>query len=275
MTESFLNGERKRKTAEQFANEFECTFASPHRNVFEEEWLVRSFVGDIPMFDECSRVDLRYAKHRPMFYLGLDLGKFRDHAALVLMEYRVIPTGKRDPATYSPLYRRELRVVLAERFRIGTDYHDLVARLSRLCHHPHLAGHTTLLMEKNSPGQVVDEMIKRANLPVTYIPVTTTSGKQVIVRGSERFVPKEKLIGSVEYLLQQNLLKISSQIPQSDLLREELRQFERRSQRGGASKLAAGTGHDDMVMALALASWWAYENKSRALSGPELKALDY
>ena len=153
--------------------------------------------------------------------------------------------------------------------------HELVARLSRLCHHPHLAGHTTLLMEKNSPGQVVDEMIKRANLPVTYIPVTTTSGKQVIVRGSERFVPKEKLIGSVEYLLQQNLLKISSQIPQSDLLREELRQFERRSQRGGASKLAAGTGHDDMVMALALASWWAYENKSRALSGPELKALDY
>ena len=25
----------------------------------------------------------------------------------------------------------------------------------------------------------------------------------------------------------------------------------------------------------ALAAWWAYENKSRALSGPELKALDY
>ncbi len=68
VTESFLNGERKRKTAEQFANEFECAFASPHRNVFaEEEWLERSFVGDIPMFDECSRVDLRYAQHRPMF----------------------------------------------------------------------------------------------------------------------------------------------------------------------------------------------------------------
>ena len=64
-------------------------------------------------------------------------------------------------------------------------------------------------------------------------------------------------------------------MPLYPLLREELRQFERRSQRGGASKLAAGTGHDDMVVALALAGWWAYENKSRALSGPELKALDY
>ena len=119
MTESFLNGERKRKTAEQFANEFECAFASPHRNVFEEEWLERSFLGDIPMFDECSRADLRYAQHRPMFYLAVDLAKVRDHAALVLLEYRVSPTGKRDAATYSHLYRRELRVVLVERFRIG------------------------------------------------------------------------------------------------------------------------------------------------------------
>ena len=115
-------------------------------------------------------------------------------------------------------------------------------------------------------------MIKRAKLPVSYLPVTTAGGNQVSVRGSDRFV-QEKLIGSLEYPFQQNLLKVSSQLPQSDLLREELRQFERRSQRGGALKLGAGTGHDDM--ALALAGWWACGNKSRALSGPELKALDY
>ena len=131
-------------------------------------------------------------------------------------------------------------MVLVERFRVGTDYHDLVARLSRLCHHPHLVGHTQLIIEKNGPGQVVDEMIRRAKLPVSYLPVTTTGGSQVIVRGSDRFAPKEKLIGTLEYLFQQNLLKISSQIPQPDLLREELRQFERRSQRGGASAGAGG-----------------------------------
>ena len=87
VTESFLNGERKRKTAEQFTNEFECAFASPHRNVFEEEWLERSFSAEVPMFDECSRADLRYAPHRPMCYLAVDLAKVRDHAALVLLEY--------------------------------------------------------------------------------------------------------------------------------------------------------------------------------------------
>ena len=29
-----------------------------------------------------------------------------------------------------------------------------------------------------------------------------------------------------------------------------------------------------LVMALALAGWWAYENRARALSGPEVKLLD-
>ena len=36
----------------------------------------------------------------------------------------------------------------------------------------------------------------------------------------------------------------------------------------------AGAGHDDLVMALALAGWWACENRARALSGPEVKLLD-
>ena len=36
----------------------------------------------------------------------------------------------------------------------------------------------------------------------------------------------------------------------------------------------AGAGHDDLVMALALAGWCAYENRARALSGPEMKLLD-
>ena len=39
-------------------------------------------------------------------------------------------------------------------------------------------------------------------------------------------------------------------------------------------KYGAGAGHDDLVMALAMASWWAWTNRKGALTGPELKALD-
>ena len=189
---------------------------------------------------------------------------------LVLMEYRVSPTGQRDRATYGYLYRRELRVVAIERFRLKTDYHDVAARVARLCSHPHLVGHTTVIYEMNGPGQVVHELLQRAKLEVTLLPVTTSGGQVATVKGARRTVPKAKLVASLETLFQQQYLKIASELPQADLLREELRQFEGRSRRGGSMDYGAGAGHDDLVMA----GWWAYENRARALSGPEVKLLD-
>ena len=132
MDGDFLDSERRRKTAEQFAEEYDCSFMTAGRNVFQEEWLERSFTPDVPIFDENSREDLRMARHRPIYYLAVDVGKLRDHAALVLMEYRVIPTGRRDAATYQALYRCELRVVYIERFRLQTSYRELVARVSQI-----------------------------------------------------------------------------------------------------------------------------------------------
>ena len=66
----YLATERRRKTADQFASEFECAFVSQDRQVFAEEWLERSFSAETPIFDDCSRADLRYMQHRPTYYLG-------------------------------------------------------------------------------------------------------------------------------------------------------------------------------------------------------------
>ena len=77
-----------------------------------------------------------------------------------------------------------------------------------------------------------------------------------------------------EDVFEKDLLKIASAIGQADLMREELRQFERWSTKGGHVKFGAGAGHDHLVMALGLACWWAWTNRRHALSGPEVKALD-
>ena len=124
-----LERERGWKTEEEFRKEFECEFASGMRNVFAEEWLEKAFAGDIPVFDEMSRADLQFERHPPAYYLSADDGKVRNHAALVLLEYRTIYTGMRNAATLQYLYRRELRVVLVEQFRLGSVYRNLVARL--------------------------------------------------------------------------------------------------------------------------------------------------
>ena len=272
--EAFLDAERGRKTAEQFAEEYDCTFLTPGRNVFPDEWLDRCFTATIPMFDLNSRADLRFAKHRPAYYLALDVGKLRDHAAFVLLEYRVIPTGTRDPATYQALYRCELRVVMIEQFRLHTDYTEILARLRRLCEHPHLAYNTQLLFDGTGKGEPVEEMFRKAKLPVTLRPICITPGGKVTVSGSWYYVPKSHLVSSLEVLLEGGYVKIASQLPHSDLLRDELRQFERRTTPAGGTTWGAGSGHDDLAMALSLAGWWAWRHRKDTLSGSEPRTLD-
>jgi hypothetical protein len=269
----FFAREQQLMTAEEFAAEHECSFTSSDRNVFREEDLERAYSAKIPSFDELSRKDLQFVRHRPVYYIGLDLAGVSDHAALVMVEYLPTSTGSRDPATYQWLYRRELRVVLMERFRRNTPYRDIVRRAA-LCRHPHLEGHAQLLVEANGPGQPVIQMLRDERLKVNLIPVTTTGGQQSTVSGGNRTVPKKELISVLEILFERTLLRVGAQLGHADLMRDELRQFERWSGRGGHTKFGAGRGHDDLVMALALACWWAWTNRRAVLSGPELMALD-
>lgn len=121
----------------------------------------------------------------------------------------------------------------------------------------------------------MQEALADERLKVNFLPVTITAGGKSTRQGNQWHVPKGELVSSLELLLERGWLKVASAAPQSDLLREELRQFERRSKKGGGSVLGAAHGRqDDLVMALAMAGWWALKNRKGALSGPELKALD-
>jgi hypothetical protein len=273
ISQEFLANEQRGQTAEQHEAEYGCQFVTEGRYVFHEEWLERAFRTDIPTFDLLSRTDLQFVKHPPAYYMSLDLGYLRDHAALVILEYRPIPTGTRDAATYQFLYQRELRLVHIERFRLRTGVRDLVARVSQLCQHPHLAHNTQLLIDATSQPMVV-QLFRDAKLPVNLIPVTITSGEKVVVSGSERSVPKKLLVSCLETVFERDILKIAAALGQADLMQDELRQFERWSGRGGKLKFGAGAGHDDLVMALAMAVWWAWTNRKHLLLGPERKPLD-
>ncbi len=256
----FLATEGRRKTGAEYEEEYECGFGGRKRSVFAEEWLEKAFCAEVPGFDELSRTSLQFVRHRPNYYLGLDLGYARDHAALVLLEYRPTPTGTRDGVTYQFLYRRELRVVLVERFRLRTGIGELVMRVGQLCRHAHLEGNTQLLVDVTSQPMIA-QLLRESRLPVSLMPVTITAGDRVVVSGSDRSVPKKLLVGSLEVLFERGYLKVAAGLPQADLLKDELRQFERLSQKGGRERYGAGTGHDDLVMALAMAGWWAWENR--------------
>lgn len=183
----------------------------------------------------------------------------------------MIPTGTRDPVTYLPLYRRELRVVLAEQFRLKTAHRAVIDRLSKLCNHPHLAHHTQLLVDGTGKGEPVEEMCRDANLPVSLLPLIITPGGKESVSGNWRRVPKANLVANLEYLLERGGLRISNAIPQGDLSETNCATLNGRA--GGAVKYEAGSRHDDLVMALAMAAWWAWKHRKGWLTGGEVRTL--
>ena len=108
------------------------------------------------------------------------------------------------------------------------------------------------------------------------MPIKITSGQNVTLSRYGRNVPKSVLVGRLAHLLEYRHLQIAADAPQSDLLRHELLHFERKLKPGGHATFAAGsTNHDDLVCALSLAGWWAWENRKSLLSGAPHKPLSF
>ena len=272
----FLALERARKTTQQFAQSYLCEFTTTERSVFRPEVIERAFQAEIPPFLEHRIEDFRQARVAPHYYLGVDLGKKHDHAVIVVVEFRTVPTGTVDPYYRQPLFRRELRLRAIEQFPLGTPYLEIVPRVARLCHHPQIAHHGSLVLDATGHGECVVELVQREHLPVHFLPVNITGGEHAQVTRWGRNVPKHELITRLELILEQNLLGIAAQAPQSAILRHELLQYERIQHRDGHATYAPAdtSTHDDTILATALATWWAWENKRSLLSGDPHKPLD-
>ena len=87
--------QRNRKTAEEYAQEYECQFTTTERSTFRPEAIYRAFRKDIAPFNPNQRWLENFAglPCRPTYFIGADLGKKQDHSAIALIEYRTIPTG--------------------------------------------------------------------------------------------------------------------------------------------------------------------------------------
>lgn len=271
---AFIAAERQRKTSQQFAEEYLCDFTTGERTVFSEDVIAQAFSPLVLPFYEADR-HARYPTAIPShFTVGLDWGEIQDHSALTLTEYRTTPTGTRDPATWQHLYRRELLVRLIERFPLGTPFSKIIQRVARLAAHPLIAHHGTLAYDASGLGQALRELIQMQRMPLHILPINITSGQHATVSPHGRNVPKSELITRLQLLLEQKHLKIAAHAPQAEFLRHELQVFERRLHPGGHSTYnAASSHHDDLVLSLALAGWWAWENRKSFLTGPPHKPL--
>src|SRR4051794_27813390 len=85
------------------------------------------------------------------FYAGLDLGQRTDPAAISILEFRQLPTGRRDPLTFQHLFQPRLCLRLLRRLPLGTSYTVIGDVVRSILGHPDLASRTTLVVDATGP----------------------------------------------------------------------------------------------------------------------------
>jgi hypothetical protein len=181
------------------------------------------------------------------FVLGLDLGQTTDFTALAILERP--PAGAGEDAPYA---LRHLR-----RFALGTPYTAIVPAVAALTRSGKLAG-SALVVDQTGVGRAVVDMLRATAGAV--VPVTITAGQAVNVAGDGALrVPKKELVTCLQVLLQSRRLRIARGLREAAVLVRELENFRVKITAAAHETFGAWRDgeHDDLVLAAALACWWA------------------
>jgi len=170
---------------------------------------------------------------------GLDLARRVDHSALVIAEV----AGGDDHG---------LRVTHALRLPRGVAYADQIASLQ-----PSFASLDLLAYDASGVGDAVGELLAPAMVAGRLAPVVITGGTGAPTRtvsGGRIAAPKTWLIGNILGLIADRRLVVAPDAPGRGDLLAEMQAFAQVSVGRRGPKMEASRGHDDLVMALALAA---------------------
>jgi hypothetical protein len=191
---------------------------------------------------------------RPDFFLGLDLGQTRDFTARAVLER--LPPPQAGLVADKPDYAlRHLN-----RFPLGTPYTEIVPAIADLTCAGLLAG-SAVVVDQTGVGRAVVDMMRQAIGWV--VPVTIAGGHAVTVTEERSFlVPKKELVTCLQVVLQARRLRIARGLHEAAVLVRELQQFQVKITAAANETFGVWREgqHDDLVLAVALACWWAEGN---------------
>lgn len=189
------------------------------------------------------------------FTVGVDIGQAVDPTAIVVVE-----SGRPDPTPQEDRPPVEFLVRHIERVPLGTSYIDVVEKIAHVSEVVAAAFGQSVMTVVDATGvgkPVVDMLRRRLALPLRAV-TFTAAADEVHPDPHAWRVPKRDLVMALEVVLQDRRLHTASNLLLAEDLRAELQAFEVNVSKHGHDSYEAAHGrHDDLVMALCLAVWWA------------------
>jgi hypothetical protein len=193
--------------------------------------------------------------------VGCDLGKSIDSTAIAIVHHTVRGTGKwlaNDRAQYwREETKQSLDVLHVERFPLGVNYVTQSRMLTEiLLREPLKSRRTALIVDQSGVGAGVVDLMESTGLRPIRLQIT--AGAEQTNEGRVWRVAKQILISKLEAAMHSKELQVAAALTESGALRDELRDFQRHTTATGANTWSARAGkHDDIVLAVSYAVWWA------------------
>jgi hypothetical protein len=210
-----------------------------------------------------------FLPRKSTFSVGVDLGFQSDPTAIAVIEQidgvmdfndeeaRRTNTGL---IPQSPARRFHCRHL--ERFPLKTEYPRQVQMVKSLMCRPPLCGTedlapATLLCDGTGVGLPVVQEFTRAGLSPLTVLITSSEDKATYENGCWR-VSKALIVSTIDAMLNNEELLFAKALTEAGQLEAELKDFRRFVSAAGRSTWEARSGaHDDLVLAVGIACWWA------------------
>jgi hypothetical protein len=202
--------------------------------------------------------------------LAADIGQSQDPTAIVALNHRIVPLESWTENTAARYWKQDRSEHFdarhVHRLPLGLSYPVQIQHFSGLLQRPPLTNGCDFILDDTGVGRAVSDMAVHLH-PKR---ITITGGLEVTQVGGDRWhVPKGVLISTLEARLHSGELKIDIANSEGAVLREELKDFKKLRTDSGYLKFDARSGkHDDLVLACALATWWASNRIGEFSVGP-------
>lgn len=201
--------------------------------------------------------------------LGLDIGQSVDPSAVCALNHQIIPGGEwiRDEKNRVLQQSKSERFLVRhlERLPLGMPYPQQIRHVANLLGREPLIG-AAFALDYTGCGRPVADQFERAGLRPQKVLIT--SGNEVTRHGGDTWhVPKGFLVSGLESRMHSGELKIAADLTESPALKGELQDFARKVSESGRVTYNARSGaHDDLILAICIALFFATHRHSSEIS---------